>query len=117
MDAATITATTSLVAGSFALSAYFIGLLSSAVTELFKFIPVLTKYQSAKVLTAVLVMVVGTLISIKFDFSVWDWNLFGQVVMWSFLNYKLIVAPVASDLQLRTQDPTIAEAKTIEENA
>lgn len=99
------------------LSAYFIGLLSSVVVELFKLIPALTKYESGKVLTAVVVMVVGVLYSIGFDVSAWDWNVFGQVVIWSFVNYKMIVQPVSSDLQLTTQKASIAEAQKIEDNA
>lgn len=110
-------ATTSQVIQTISLSAFTIGFLSSLVTEIFKFIPALTKYESAKVLTAVVVMVVGTLFSIGFDLSAWNWNLFGQVVIWSFVNYKMIIQPVAADVRSRTQEPSIVEAEKIEENA
>jgi hypothetical protein len=85
------------------LAPYIIGLLSSAVSELFKLFPTLSSKETYKVLTAVVVMVAGTLFSVNFDIHAWDWNMFGQVVMWSFLNYKMIVQPVAKDLELRSQ--------------
>lgn len=87
----------------FALSAYIIGFLSSVVTELFKLFPALNLNPLTKVLTAITVMVIGTLWSIGFNVTTWDWNLFGQVVVWSFVNYKMIVAPVAGVIGMRTQ--------------
>lgn len=111
------TATTTQVIQTISLTAYTIGLLSSVVAELFKLIPALTKYESAKVLTAVVVMVAGTLYTIGFDINAWNWDLFGQVVIWSFVNYKMIVQPVAADIKSRTQEPSIAEVAKIEENA
>ncbi len=110
-------ATTTAVIQTISLSAFTIGLLSSVVAELFKFIPALTKYESAKVLTAIVVMVIGTLFSIGFTLGSWDWNIFGQVVIWSFVNYKMIVQPVAADIKSRTQKPSIAEVDKIEKIA
>lgn len=110
-------ATTTQAIQAISLTAYAIGLLSSFVAELFKLIPALTKYESAKVLTAVVVMVGGTLYSIGFDIHAWNWDLFGQVVIWSFVNYKMIVQPVAADIKSRTQKPSIAETEKIEEIA
>lgn len=83
------------------LSAYLTGLLSAIVAELFKLFPALTKNQTIRSLTVIVVMIIGTLFSVGFD--TWDWKKFGAVVIWSFVNYKLIVQPVANDLQLRSQ--------------
>lgn len=85
------------------LSAYIIGLLSSVVTEVFKFFPALSSNEVTKVVTAVVVMAVGTLFSIGFNVTAWDWNLFGQVMIWSFVNYKMIVQPMAKTTGLVTQ--------------
>lgn len=85
------------------LTAYIVGLLSSVVTEIFKYFPVLAKNQITKVMTSVVVMVVGTLFSIGFNAAAWDWEVFGQVVIWSFVNYKMIVQPMAKTAGLVTQ--------------
>jgi len=85
------------------LPAYLIGLMASAVTELLKLFPLLNKNDITKVFTTVVVMAAGTLWHLGFDVSAWDWNLFGQVVIWSFVNYKMIVQPVATTTGLKTQ--------------
>ena len=85
------------------LSAFIIGFLASVVTEIFKFFPVLSQNEVTKVLTAVVVMAAGTLISLHFNVSAWDWNLFGQVIIWSFVNYKMIISPVGKTMGLVTQ--------------
>lgn len=88
---------------NFLLSPYLIGLLSSVVTELLKFFPALKANTLTTVATAVIVMTAGTLWSLGFDVSAWDWKLFGEVFVWSFVNYKVIVAPVAATLDSPTQ--------------
>lgn len=93
----------------FALTPYLIGLLSSMVSELFKLFPFLSGKEIYKVLTAVVVMVGGTLVSIKFDTSEWDWNMFSQVIVWSFLNYKMLIQPMAKDLDLQSQSSSSAK--------
>ena len=77
--------------------------MASAVTELLKLFPLLNKNDITKVFTTVVVMAAGTLWHLGFDFSAWDWNLFGQVVIWSFVNYKMIVQPFATTTGLKTQ--------------
>ncbi len=84
-------------------SAYFIGLGSSFLTELFKFIPFLNENELTRTITAFVVMALITLASIGFNVQMWDWSVFVQVLLWSFVNYKTIVQPVASATGLRTQ--------------
>lgn len=87
----------------FVVAAYWLGLGSSALTELMKLIPFLDENEVTRTLTAFAVMTAVTLASIGFDIHAWDWSLFGSVLLWSFVNYKAIVQPIAKTSGLRTQ--------------
>ncbi len=84
-------------------SAYWIGLGSAFLTEAFKLMPLLNTNELARTLTAFAVMAVITLASIGFNLQAWDWTVFVQVLLWSFINYKAIVQPVAKTTGLKTQ--------------
>ncbi len=85
------------------LSIFTIGLMSSILTELFKLIPILSENQLRKALTAITVVVFGTLYALEFNVAAWDWSLFINVLIYSFLNYRIIIKPIAKTVGLKTQ--------------
>lgn len=85
------------------LSIFAIGLMSSVLTEALKMVPILRRNTLSKSLTAIVVVVLGTLYAIGFDVSAWDWNLFASVLVFSFLNYRIIIKPVTTTMGLKTQ--------------
>lgn len=85
------------------LSVFVIGLMSSFLTEVLKFIPLLRKNALSKSLTAIVVVALGTLYSVGFDVSAWNWSIFVSVLMFSFLNYRIIVKPITTTMSLKTQ--------------
>lgn len=87
------------------LAPYFIGLASSALTELLKLIPALNSSTIVRALTAIVVMIAVTLFSMGFNLVAFDWAVFGQVVIWALVNYKMIVQPVAITVSSPTQEP------------
>ena len=85
------------------LSTFIIGLMASVLTEVFKIIPILRKNALSKSLTAIIVVILGTFYAVGFNVSAWDWNIFANVLVFSFLNYRIIVRPIAKNASLITQ--------------
>lgn len=77
-----------------------VGVLSAIVAELLKLFPALRSSPLASSATALVVMIVGTYLSLGYG---WDWTTFGQVVLYSFASYKILVQPVATSAGSRTQ--------------
>ena len=82
------------------LNPYTIGLMTSIVTELLKNIPILRSNDIYKAGTAIVVMAVGTVIYLG---GGWDITTFFNVAIFSFLNYKMLVQPLAATANLGSQ--------------
>ena len=82
------------------LSSYGFGLLVSIFTELLKFFPWLGKNELTKSLTAVVLAVVGAWYSTGW---VWDFDVFAGVLLFAFLNYKMLIQPLGKVSSIKTQ--------------
>ena len=82
-----------------------IGLVSSVVTELFKFIPFLNKNNITKSLTTIVVIIAAVFISEGGKITDWKYAgvLFSQAVVYALVSYKMFVQPVAKESGLITQ--------------
>lgn len=80
-----------------------ISFLASGLTELLKMFPVLNSKPIYKSLTAVAVVAAGAFYMSGFSIAAWDWDKFFTILMFSFINYKLIVKPAAQAMSLKTQ--------------
>lgn len=76
-----------------------IGLLASVVTEVCKLFPKVAENILLKSGVAIAVMIVGTYLFVP-DVTL---SAFGQVVLFAFASYKLLVQPIAVSAQLKTQ--------------
>lgn len=82
---------------------YAIGLMASVLTEVLKYLPILNSKPIYKSLTAVLVVAAGAFYMSGFSLAAWDWERFFMILIFAFVNYKVIVKPVAESMNLRTQ--------------
>lgn len=82
------------------LNPYTVGLMASIVTEALKMIPFLRSNDIYKAGTAIVVMFVGTFVYLGGSF---DLTTFFNIAIFSFLNYKMIVQPLAGAAQLGSQ--------------
>lgn len=78
---------------------YTIGFLSSLITELFKFFPFVGKSDLGKSITALIVIALATFLTVGFSAT----NFF-SVMLYAFLNYKMILQPISKGLSSPTQD-------------
>ena len=86
-----------------AFSDFAIAFMASALTEILKFFPVLNSQPIFKSLTAVLVVAAGAFYMSGFNIAAWDWNQFFTILMFSFVNYKMLIQPSAKAMSIRTQ--------------
>lgn len=77
-----------------------VGLASSVVTELFKFIPFLRKNGLTQALTAIVVVVVASFISNGYTFS---FDNFVKVLVTALVSYKAVIEPLASTMDTSSQ--------------
>lgn len=82
------------------LSVAVVGLASSVLTELLKLFPFLKQNELMASVTAIVVTAIATYFSTAGDFT---WPHFASVLLFAFLNYKIIVQPVAKALVSPTQ--------------
>jgi hypothetical protein len=76
-----------------------IGFLASVLTELAKTFPVIGKSEILKSLTAIILTFIGAFL-VQGE---WTWGAFLSVLVWAFLNYKILVQPISESLGLPTQ--------------
>lgn len=82
------------------LSTFAIGLMASVFTEVLKLVPVLRRNSLSKSLTAIVVVALGTFYVVGFDVSSFDLNTFVSILVFSFLNYRIIVKPIVNSTGL-----------------
>lgn len=84
----------------FTLTTYAWGLASSVVTEIFKFVPFLNKNNLTRSVTAIIVVAVAAWIQ---SGSLWSWDVIIPTLGFAFLNYKMVVQPLAKVTNIATQ--------------
>jgi len=81
------------------LPTYLVGLLASVLTELIKLVPKIGKSDVLKSLTAVILVALGAIVYIG-----WSWANFFIVMAFAFVNYKMLVQPVAVAIKSPSQN-------------
>ena len=76
----------------------YIGILTSAVTEILKLVPALNSNSLVKSVVVFVVALVGTYL-----FGTVSGQDYAETLIAAFATYKLLVQPVSSALNLRTQ--------------
>ena len=77
-----------------------IGLGTSIINEIIKLVPFVRENDAIKSLVAIIVVAVLAFLTNGFE---WSWINFYGVMGFAFLNYKMIVQPVATTLRLASQ--------------
>lgn len=80
------------------LSVVQVGILSSVLSEILKYVPTINQSPLLRALTALVVCLVGT-----FLFTGGGLNNLAGVVVTALATYKALVQPLASSMELRTQ--------------
>ena len=80
-----------------------IAFMTSGLTELLKMFPILNSKPIYKSLTAVAVVAAAAFYMSGFSIAAWDWDKFFTILVFSFVNYKLVIQPVAKSMSLKTQ--------------
>ena len=82
------------------LTAAIVGLGVSILTEIVKFFPAIKESDTLKSLVAIIIIAVLAFLTNNME---WSWASFYVVMGFAYLNYKMLVQPVAKALHLPTQ--------------
>jgi len=77
-----------------------VGLGASILTEIVKLVPVVGQSDALKSLIAIIIVAILAFLTNNME---WSWVSFYAVLAFAFVNYKMIVQPVAKTIHLTSQ--------------
>jgi hypothetical protein len=83
------------------LATAIVGLGVSILTELIKLVPAIGQSSALKSLVAIIIIAILAFLTNSME---WSWVSFYAVMAFAFVNYKMLVQPVAKAIHLRTQE-------------